>query len=198
VPTVEDRAAARRRLGLPAEAPVVAAVGALGPEKCVGDAVAACARLAGAHLLVAGDGPERAALERRAAALAPGRVHFAGTLPGPADALAAADVVVLASRTEGMPGVLVEAGLSGRPVVATAVGGVPEIVRDGETGVLVPPGDVAALADGLARALASRDRLGGAARRRCLAAFEIGPVADRWAALAATLGARPGATRSAR
>jgi glycosyltransferase involved in cell wall biosynthesis len=187
VPTAADRAEARRRFGLPAEAPVVAVVGALAPEKRVGDAIAAVATLPEAHLLVAGDGPERRDLEGRAAAEAPGRVVFVGTLPGPAAALAAADVVALPSRTEGMPGVLIEAGLSGVPAVATDVGGVGEIVVDGETGVLVPPGDAAALAAGLRRALADRDRLGAAARRRCLARFEIGPVADRWRDLLAAL-----------
>ncbi|HLT70882.1 MAG TPA: glycosyltransferase family 4 protein [Acidimicrobiales bacterium] len=187
VPGAADRAAARQRFALPTEAPVVAVVGALAPEKRVGDVIAAVAALPDANLLVAGDGPERAALEERAAAEAPGRVVFAGSLPGPAAALAAADVVALPSRTEGMPGVLIEAGLSGLPAVATDVGGVDQVVVDGETGVLVPPGDVAALTAGLRRALAERDRLGAAARRRCLDRFEIGPVADRWRDLLATL-----------
>jgi glycosyltransferase involved in cell wall biosynthesis len=113
-------------------------------------------------------------------------------LPGPGDALAAADVVVSCSRTEGMPGVLIEAGLSARPAVATDVGGVGEIVRDGETGLLVRPGDVDALTAAIGRALAERDRLGAAARARCLAHFEIGPVADGWADLLRSLGAATG------
>lgn len=191
VPDAAARRAARRRLALPEDAPVVAAIGALSAEKRVGDAVAACAALDGVHLLVAGGGPERDALERQARQAAPGRVHLAGTLPGAGEALAAADVIVLASRTEGMPGVLIEAGLSGTPAVATDVGGVAQIVLDGETGVLVPPGDVPALTAGLRRALGASTALGAAARRHCLACFEIGPVADRWAALATTLGARP-------
>ena len=191
VPDAGARVAARRRLGLPPHGPVVAVIGALGPEKRVGDAVAAVARLPDTHLLVAGDGRDRSRLELQAAEEAPGRVHFAGTLPGPTDALAAADVVALPSRTEGMPGVLIEAGLSGVAVVATDVGGVAEIVRDDVTGLLVPPGDVAALTAALGRALAERDRLGRAARRHCLATFEIGAVADRWVSLAATLGVRP-------
>ena len=68
------------------------------------------------------------------------RIHFAGSLTDVAPALAAADVVVLSSRTEGMPGVLIEAGLSARPVVAYDVGAVSEVVADGETGLLVAPG----------------------------------------------------------
>lgn len=187
VPGDEERRAARARFTLPADAPVVAVVGALAPEKRVGDAVAAVAALPGAHLLVVGDGPERSTLERRAAAAAPGRVHLTGALPGPAEALAAADVVVVPSSTEGMPGVLIEAGLSGIAAVATDVGGVAQVVRDGDTGVLVPPDDVPALTAALRRALADRARLGAAARRHCLATFEIGPVADRWATLISTL-----------
>lgn len=183
VPDAAARAAARRALSLPPSAPVVAAIGALSPEKRVGDAIDAVAGLPDAHLLVAGDGPDRAALEQRADDVAPGRVHFTGTLPGPGQALAAADVVALTSRTEGMPGVLIEAGLSGVAAVATRVGGVPEVVRDGETGLLVTPADVPALTAALARALADGPRLGAAARRHCLATFEIGPVAARWAGL---------------
>ena len=187
VPDAAARAAARDHLGLPPAAPVVAVIGALGPEKRVGDAVDAVEALPGAHLLVAGDGPERAALERRAADRLADRAHFVGTLPGPTQALAAADVVALTSRTEGMPGVLIEAGLSGVAAVATDVGGVAQVVRDGETGLLVPPADVPALVAALRRALAETDRLGPAARRHCLATFEIGPVADHWASLATAL-----------
>jgi glycosyltransferase involved in cell wall biosynthesis len=191
VPDAPARAVARARLGLPPGAPVVAAIGALSAEKQLTDAVDAVAKVDGVHLLVAGDGPERPALERRAAALGD-RAHFAGMLAGPADALAAADVVVSCSRTEGMPGVLIEAGLSGLPAVATDVGGVAQIVRNGETGVLVRQGDVDGLAGGLMRALAERSRLGPAARARCLATFEIGPVADGWCHLLRTLGVSAG------
>lgn len=183
VPGPDDRRAARAALGLPPSGPVVAYIGALGPEKQVDRAVDALTRVPEAHLLVVGGGTERPDLERQAAATVPGRVTFAGVLDGPGTALAAADVVVLPSRTEGLPGVLVEAGLSAVAAVATHVGGVAEIVRDGETGVLVPPGDVDELAAGLRRALDDHRRMGDAARRHCLDRFEIGPVADRWACL---------------
>jgi glycosyltransferase involved in cell wall biosynthesis len=183
VPDAESRRAARERWGMRPDGPVVAYIGSLTPEKDVGAAIGALARLPDAELVVAGDGPERAALEARAADRAPGRVRFVGVIPGPEPALAAADVVVLSSRTEGVPGVLIEAGLSGRPVVATAVGGVAEVVEDGVTGVLVAPGDVAGLAAGLERAVAERDAMGEAARRRCLERFEIGVVARPWADL---------------
>jgi glycosyltransferase involved in cell wall biosynthesis len=187
VPGDDDRRAARARFGVPTDAPVVAVIGALAPEKRVGDAVAAVAALPETHLLVVGDGPERGTLEQRAADEAPGRVHLVGSLPGPTEALAAADVVVVSSRTEGMPGVLIEAGLSGIATVATDVGGVAQVVRDGVTGLLVPPDDVPALTAALRKALVDRARLGAAARRHCLATFEIGPVADRWAALVTAL-----------
>ncbi|HEY8526440.1 MAG TPA: glycosyltransferase family 4 protein [Acidimicrobiales bacterium] len=193
-PGPDDRVAARSHLGLPAEAPVAVCIGALSPEKRVDAAIDAVARLPGVHLLVVGGGPERAALEARAAAgPAAGRVHFAGVLPAVGDALAAADVAVLASRTEGMPGVLIEAGLAARPCVATAVGGVAAVVEDGVTGVLVPPdgGSTGGLAPALAEALAGlldagpdrRAALGAAARRRCVERFALDTVAGAWAAL---------------
>ncbi|MGH8773883.1 MAG: glycosyltransferase family 4 protein [Jiangellaceae bacterium] len=185
-PLVDDdaRAEARARLGLPADATVVGYVGSLTPEKNVGVAIAAVGELRDVFLLVAGDGPELLALEAQADRDAHGRVRFAGTLPGAGLALAASDAVVLPSRTEGMPGVLIEAGLSGRPAVASDVGAVSEIISDGETGVLVSPGDMAGLAAGLRRVLGEGGHdLGLAARRRCLARFEIRVVGAAWADL---------------
>lgn len=180
VPSPHQRAAARAGFGLPGDAPVVATIGALSPEKRVADVIAAVGALPDVHLLVVGGGPERPELERQAAGLAPGRVHFAGPTDGPGDALAAADAVVLASRTEGLPGVLIEAGLAAVPAVATDVGGVSAIVHDGATGALARPGDAASLVDGLRRVLADHEALGAAARRHCLGSYELGGVADRW------------------
>jgi glycosyltransferase involved in cell wall biosynthesis len=188
VPGTADRVAARRRFDLPAEAPVVTCIGALSPEKQVATALAAVAALDGVHLLVVGDGPLRAELEAQAATAAPGRVRFAGVLPEVHGALAAADAMVLTSRTEGMPGVLIEAGLAGRPAVASRVGGVAEIVRDGETGRVVAPGDVDGFAAGLRAVLAAAPALGEAARGHCLAHFEIGVVAAQWRDLLHGLG----------
>ena len=184
-PLVDEsgRQAARVRLGLTDGTSTVAYVGALTPEKNVGTAVAAVAELPDVSLLVAGDGPERAALGEYADRRAPGRVRFLGTVPDSGLVLAACDVIVLASRTEGMPGVLIEAGLSGVPAVATDVGAVAAIVADGETGVLVPAGDVAALTTGLRRVLSDSAAMGIAARERCLARFEIGIVGASWAQL---------------
>lgn len=186
VPDAHARRQARRSLGLPSDAPVVASLGALSPEKDVGTAISAVARIEHVHLLVAGDGPDRASLEAQAGASgAAGRIHFAGVLSGPQQALAAADALVLTSHTEGMPGVLIEAGLAARPAVASAVGGVGEIVRDGETGRLCLPGDVESFAEGLRQVLAEPGTLGAAARRHCLANFEMKVVAARWASLLA-------------
>ena len=175
------RAAARERLGIPADAPVVACIGSLTPEKDVAAAVTALSGLPDVQLLVAGDGPDRTALEQQAAAACPGRVRFLGSVDDVTAVLATSDAVVLPSRTEGMPGVLVEAGLSGLPVVATDVGAVPEVVVDGRTGVLVPPGDPAALREAVATVLAGPAGMGAAARQHCLARFEIGVVAATWA-----------------
>jgi glycosyltransferase involved in cell wall biosynthesis len=185
VPDTAAQAAARRSFGLPAEAPVVAYVGALSAEKQVDTAIAAVAALDGVHLLVVGDGPLRAELEALATTAAPGRTTFVGVQPGPQQALAAADAVVLPSRTEGMPGVLIEAGLSSRPAVASDVGGVAEIVCPGETGMLAAPGDVGGFTEGLRTVLADAPAVGAAARRHCLARFEIGVVAAQWAQLLA-------------
>lgn len=174
------RSDARRRLGVPQQAPVVLYLGALSQEKDVGIAIEAVARVAGAVMVVVGGGPERARLEALAEASAPGRVAFRPVTGEPELALAAADVLVLPSLTEGLPGALIEAGLCGLPTVASAVGGVPEIVDDGVTGILVPPGDPAALAAGLVCAIEARQELGDAALRRCLDRFEMGVVAGLW------------------
>ncbi|HEV7760087.1 MAG TPA: glycosyltransferase family 4 protein [Acidimicrobiales bacterium] len=192
VPDPAARAAARRRFDLPVEAPVVVYIGALSAEKQVDAAIAAVGALDGVHLLVVGGGPLRAELEGRATAVAPGRVTFAGVLPGPQEALAAADALLLTSRTEGMPGVVIEAGLSAVPAVASRVGGVPEIVVPGETGALAEPSDLVGFTDGLRSVLAAAPEMGAAARRRCLARFEIGVVADQWRDLLDQVSRRPG------
>ena len=184
-PPADDaaRRQARENFGLPADVPLVVYLGALSPEKNVGLAVDAVATLPGVHLLVAGDGPERASLERQSEAAVTGRVLFTGALDTPRQALAAADVVVLPSHTEGLPGVAIEAGLSGRPVVATDVGWVRDIVVDGSTGLVVPPGSRDALASALRRALDDPGRMGTAARAHCLERYELEVVAAAWDSL---------------
>ncbi|MBS0123384.1 glycosyltransferase family 4 protein [Thetidibacter halocola] len=111
----------------------------------------------GLRVTLIGDGPDRAALERQAQGLP---VTFTGyrSQEEVAQALASADLFVLPSFAEGLPVVLMEALAAGVPVVTTQIAGVPELVTPGETGWLVPPGDAAALADAMARALADPER----------------------------------------
>jgi glycosyltransferase involved in cell wall biosynthesis len=189
-----DRHAARDALGLPDDdgVPVVAYVGALVEEKRVATAVRAVAGT-GARLLVAGVGPEETSLRAEA-----GRcgldARFVGQLPEVRWAYAAADVVVLPSRTESMPAALIEAGLCGRPVVATAVGDVPFVVERDVTGLLVPPGDEGALGAALGELLADPSRraaMGAAARERCVRLFDLDAVAPAWEAVLTRAAARP-------
>lgn len=154
-----DRAAARAALAIPGDARLVAYVGRLVPEKGLRELLDAIQVLATTdpriQLVLVGEGPMRAELEARIASLPEGRVRLAGAQMPEAVArwMAAADLVTLPSYSEGHPNVLVEALACGRPVVATSVGGIPEVV-DTASGVLVPPGDAAALADALRVALA--------------------------------------------
>ena len=185
---------ARRSLGLDGAhgvGPLVVYLGALVERKNVEQVVLAVARVSGARLLVVGEGDRRRALEALAV-----RSGVDATFLPPTDTptlvLAAADVLALTSRTEGVPTVLLEAALAGRPVVATPVGGVGEVVVDGETGLLVPLDDVAATADAIRRTHRARTRMGAAARARALACFDIESVASRWEELLAQVAERAG------
>jgi glycosyltransferase involved in cell wall biosynthesis len=177
------RRAARSALGLDPGATIVLCMGALSPEKRVDVAIEAAALLPEAELVVAGDGPERMRLEALARARATDRVRFSGQTPDPQTFFAAADVVVLPSDTEGQPRVAVEAGLSGLPVVATKVGGLGEVVNDGDTGILVPPGDPTRFAEAIRAVLTTRERMGAAARQHCVARFDLSTVAEQWGTL---------------
>jgi glycosyltransferase involved in cell wall biosynthesis len=184
-PTRSDEQEAQRRVfGLDPTAPVVGVVGALVREKGPDLVIEAIAALPGVQLLVAGDGPERARLEEQARRVAPERVVFVGSVPDVREAYAALDIIALPSRGgDGMPAVLIEAGLMEVPAVSTPVQAIPEIVRPGETGELVAVGDVAALTAAIGAIVSSTGRaaaLGRAARSRCLQRFTIDPVADSW------------------
>ncbi|MFF4651579.1 glycosyltransferase [Streptomyces sp. NPDC001380] len=169
------RSAARGRLGLPQDAVVVGSVGNLTPKKDQRTLLEAHARLRrthpGAVLVLIGSGPLEQELRGRAAALglADGAVVLAGSRPDVPELLPALDVFALSSRQEGLPVALMEAMACGLPSAVTRVGGIPEVVDDGEQGLLVPPADPDALARALARLVGDaglRDRMGAAARER--------------------------------
>jgi glycosyltransferase involved in cell wall biosynthesis len=167
LPALPPREELRRQLGL--DGPTLAFAGRLTGQKAVGVALAAVAAVEGVSLVLLGDGPERSSLERRTAELRlDGRVRFlgGGTRDDVLRLFRAVDASVLPSAWENSPHTVVEALAVGTPVIATAVGGVAEVVRDGENGLLVPPGDVAALAaaiDRLVHENGLRDRLAAAA-----------------------------------
>jgi glycosyltransferase involved in cell wall biosynthesis len=130
--------------------------------------------------LVAGDGPESAAL-RTLCAATDGGVAMLGQRSDTADLIKAADVVCLTSDSEALPLVVLEAMAEGRPVIATEVGGLPDAVIDGETGRLVPPGDIDGLSAALVELASDRElanRFGEAGRRRQRELFTIERMVD--------------------
>jgi glycosyltransferase involved in cell wall biosynthesis len=175
--SLPDGAQARAALELPAGLPVVGTVGRLEAQKAQDVLLRAFAEVRrdgiDARLLIVGDGRERESLTRLAAELGvQGAVRLAGTRRDLPTVFAALDVFALPSRWEGTPLALMAAMAAGLPVIATPVGGVPDVVRDGETGRLVPADDAGALAAALRDALrdpAGRRRLGAAAREFALA-----------------------------
>ncbi len=177
----------RAAFGIAADALVAGVVGRLSPEKGHIHFLRALARarqteprLVG---LLAGDGPGADMLRREADML--GLAHavtFAGHVSRVARVYRALDVAVLPSLSEGMPNAALEAMLHGLPVVASHVGGVPEVVRDGETGLLVPPGDETQLAAALVALCADVERrkaLGARGRERVLGHFAPHQRAER-------------------
>jgi len=171
-------AAVRAELRVPAGRRVVVMAGRMTPQKGWDVLLEAAARLGAMRddifWLLVGDGPLRPALMRRAGDLGV-RACFVGARADMADLLGCADVVVLASRSEGLPFTLLEAMALGKPVVATRVGGVPEVVDDGRSGRLVAPEDPTALANAVAAVLDAPDALamGAAGRARVEAAFTL-------------------------
>jgi len=142
----------------PASAPVVGSVGCLAPRKDYGTLLDALAELRRRGVpftaMLVGDGPDRAMLEARATALGiADAVQFLGERPDVERLLPGFDVFVLSSREEGIPNALLEAMAAGRPAVVTDVGGNREVLRDGDTGWIVPAQSPAALADALAAVL---------------------------------------------
>jgi len=182
---VLDRAAARRTLGIPRHDFVVGWVGRLSHEKGPDVLLDALPRLNGLPLTVSisGDGVEQRPLQVRAGALGiADRIRWHGVVPDAEQVFPAFDVLVLSSRTEGTPVVLFEAMAAGIPIVATAVGGVPDVVSP-EEAVLVGSENPAALAAGVREvyefpaAAAQRAR---AARLRLEREFGVGPWLERY------------------
>lgn len=167
LPELPTRAEARTRFGVAGD--TLAFAGRITRQKALEVGLEALARVEGVPLLVAGDGPELETARATAAELGIGdRVRFLGALDrdGVLALFRAADASLLSSSWENFPHSVVESLAVGTPVVSTDVGGVAEVVRDGENGLLVPPGDPEALAAALARFFAEpglRERLAGAA-----------------------------------
>jgi glycosyltransferase involved in cell wall biosynthesis len=177
----ETRGRLRQELGLPPDAPLVAAICRLAPCKGVQFFLEAAAHLAprwpDVRFLVVGDGPCRADLERTASRLGlSGRLVFAGSRSDIPEILSDLRVCVLPSLYEGLPNILLESMAMGIPVVATRVGGTPEGVDDGVTGILVPPRDPGSLARAVEHLLQDPEagrRMGMAGRERVIARFSI-------------------------
>jgi glycogen(starch) synthase len=168
---------------LPVHAPRLLCLGRLAAEKGFDLALRAFARIADgfpqARLILAGHGMERDALQAQAAALGlDSAVEFAGWIAPEAvpSVINASTFVVMPSRSEALPLVALEAALMGRPLLATRVGGLPEVVVHGQTGLLVEPGDSGALAKAMAFLLEHPERtsqMGQAARSRAMKLFSF-------------------------
>jgi glycosyltransferase involved in cell wall biosynthesis len=179
-----SRVAVRREFSVRPSEALMLWVGALAAEKDPMAAVRVADALPDtARLLLVGDGPLRPSVEAEIERLGLARrAKCVGSRDDVGDMLAAADLLLLTSVTEGVPGIAMEAATTGIPVVAFAVGGVPDAVTDGVTGVLVEPGSIEGMFEAAASLLADRDRgrsLGSAARARS-ARFDIGAVAARY------------------
>ena len=179
------RRACLSRWGVGEERWVIGTAARLEPQKAQRDLVRAaasvCREFLQATFVVAGEGSERPALEAEIQRLG---LHDRVLLPGFVDDMPAflreLDAFVLSSRFEGLPWALLEAAASGLPAVATRVGGVPDLVQDGVTGLLIAPGDPAALAAALGSLHARPDwaaEMGAAARRQVLERFTIAGMA---------------------
>ncbi|MEA2375010.1 MAG: hypothetical protein QOD53_1473 [Thermoleophilaceae bacterium] len=193
----------RRELGIGPGVPVVGAVAVLRPQKALDVLLRAVAALTpefpALRVLIAGEGPERAALESLAAELGiASNVTLLGQRSDVPDLLAALDMAVSSSSYEGTPLAMMEYMDAGLPVVATRVGGVPDLIDDGEHGLLVEPGDPGALAAAIGELLRDPARaraMGGRGRERRRAEFSIEATVRRLERLYEDLAARHGVER---
>ena len=182
----DGRGESRRVLGIGPDRFAVGWIGRMTGVKRTDDVLRAFRRLrdrgVDACLCMIGDGPDRPAVERRAHELGLMRdTFFLGYQEEVAPFYAAFDAMILPSINEGTPVSAIEALAAGRPVVATRVGGVPDVIREGEDGFLVEPGDVDGLAERLARLAADpelRERLGTAGRARVIPRYSVERLVD--------------------
>jgi glycosyltransferase involved in cell wall biosynthesis len=187
--TVMSQIDARAKLGLPTDTFIIGSLGRLVAHKGIQDLIAALTRLAATEdvmLVVAGDGPYRHSLEEQARRQLQRRAIFLGHIDDPADLYAACDVFALPSYLEGFGLVYVEAALHGRASIGTTAGAIPEVIKDGETGLLVPAGDVGQLADAVSALRVNVDlraRLAAAAHRRAEENFTDIVMAERYASI---------------
>ncbi len=179
--------ALRAEFGIPADVPLVGIIGRLSPQKDHALFLQAAARiraeLPAAHFLIVGDGALRAELTAQAAALGlSDAVIFTGLRSDIPAVLAALDLLVFSSQWEGLPVTLLEGMAARKAIVSTAVGGVPGVVKDGESALLVPPADAHALAQACLRVLcepALQTSLSAAAYERVLAHYSLAAMLKR-------------------
>ena len=190
-----DRESARGHLGLPAGVPVIGTVARLDPVKDLGTLLRAFAivrrQVPAARLVMIGDGPERGALEREADGLAlDDSVLWAGMRDDARELLEGFDVFVNSSLNEGISVTVLEAMAAQLPVVATRVGGTPEVLVDAKTGVLVPPQDPEAMARAIgiyAADAAAREDAGRAGLERVASAFAFDRMMRQYHEVCATV-----------
>jgi glycosyltransferase involved in cell wall biosynthesis len=183
-----SRSEARRRLGWPESAPLVGLVARLSPGKGHEDLLAALVLIRRTfpevRLLLVGEGPMRPAIEETMAKLGVREaVQMLGERRDVPQLLAACDLFVLPSRTEGVPITILEAMAARLPVVASDVGGIPHVILHGQSGLLVPPQAPEALATAISTLLrdpARAQQMSLAGRRRVEAEFEVGAMVDRY------------------
>lgn len=156
-PSRVDPVAARAALGLPGDAFVVGFVGRLTPQKDVPVLLRAMVGIEGAHTVIVGAGDDEASLKVEAARLNLNNVHFLGGRPNAAHLMPAFDVFALPSKWEGLGLVLLEAMVRGVPIVASRGGAIPEVLLDGELGLLSEVGDVAGFRTNIERLRADPD-----------------------------------------
>jgi glycosyltransferase involved in cell wall biosynthesis len=175
----------RQACALPAAGPIIGTIGRMVALKRYDVLIRAFSRIGdsypGAHLVLVGDGPLRPELVRLAERLKLShRVHFPGHQSEPERYLRCMDVFALSSESEGMPQVIMEAAAAGIPIVASGVGGIPELIKHNESGLLVEPGDEEALAAGLHHLLGNpqlSSKLSRAAKERVLAHHGVNRMA---------------------